>query len=58
VHKNELEELPESIGRLTRLASLDIRNNKIASLPFSIAKLSVVRPILSFSSPFLPTLFG
>ena len=37
--RNELEELPSSIGNLSRLSSLELRNNALRALPESLANL-------------------
>jgi len=40
-----LVRLPESIGRLSRLRELHLRNNKLASLPESVGELRELRQI-------------
>ncbi len=36
---NQLTALPESIGEMTRLSSIEVDNNQLTSLPKSIVKL-------------------
>jgi internalin A len=41
-----LNELPESIGRLTWLVSLDLSNNNLATLPESVGRLELLRTLI------------
>ena len=33
---NQLQELPDGIGRMTRLVSLNVMDNKLADFPLSV----------------------
>ena len=42
---NEMEELPDALGSLTRLRVLDVSNNRLAALPSSFSSLVSLQEI-------------
>jgi len=46
--KPQLTELPESLGRLTQLQSLDLSNNKLTTLPESLGRLTQLKSLHLF----------
>ncbi|GAM29124.1 hypothetical protein SAMD00019534_123000 [Acytostelium subglobosum LB1] len=48
---NSIDEMPESIGRLSRLHTLHLGNNKIKHVPLSIGHCSALRSIVLTGNP-------
>lgn len=53
--KNELKELPEDFGKLTKLKHLDLYQNQLQHLPLSFSKLKDLRFLDLKGNPLVPT---